>query len=242
MRTVRFLASPTNPRLFRLEGAGRWMDYGDAWLCTHDLMHHKAGDTGRIEEELATYGVESWLDGGVSQEGWSPIGFDTISGPLCDSYRDTKHLNRFVVAEPPKFEHTLPETQVEQMVAAVNSGFADVASTVMERYFDLYDEDMPQSVVDQLVSEENQARAVRWIAYGFVTAQQRYPDPAAAAACFYSVYRFFRLIFSMGWLGDSPKSTAPKSFRLDFDEAALSLRPHHPRLQRLWKEVLSTKG
>lgn len=220
-----------------MAGSGRWADFGDSWLCAHDLMHHREGDTGRIQEEMVTYGVESWIEGGVSEDGWGAVSFGAISGPIGEAYRDTRHLKHFVVAEPPVFENPLPVLQMQQFAEAVNVGFADAASTIVARYLDLYEQKMPQAVVDQLVSEDNQARAVQWMAYGYLQAQTRYPDPVAAQAMFEAVQRFFRRVFSAGWTQSSFKS-----FRLDFDEAALTLRPWHPQLRAIWEEARITSA
>lgn len=211
-----------------MQGAGRWADFGDAWLCAHDLMHHAAGGRGRLHEEMCTYGVEAWICGADRAEGWALSDFSSIAGPVKGAYRGTKSLRTFSLPEPPPVSVAVTGAQLAHWTQIVEEGFAEASMGIASRYDSRYGREMPQAELDLLVCEENQRRAVAWIAHGFVQAQKRYPDPRAALALWNAVYTFFQN------LGAGDRQPGFKSFQVLFDERQLAFSPCSPKLRQAW--------
>lgn len=211
-------------RRFRVVGTGRWADFGDAWLCTHDLLHHEPTDQGRLQDEMRTFGVECWIESaGQSSKG---IDYSSLAGSIFQGYKDSRTMDAFVLPDPPAVRIAVPPDHLARFEEVVNLGFAEAANDILSRYEELFECEMPQAELDRFVDESNQARAVGWMAYGYERAQQRYPDRAAAQDFFSRVERFFHHI----------RNDSFTEFALELDEQALAMRPRMPYLRKVWAE------
>lgn len=227
--TFRLVKAPSR-RVYRVVGRGRWTDYGCSWLCAHDLIHHLPDDKGLFEQELQTYGVESWLSGARSKDkNWGSIDPGAIAGPVFDAYNMRKRMAQFQLPPAPSLRQALPREQWDQIEAAVNAGFADAATSIAGAHEDAVGREMSQAALDHLVSEENQSQAAGWIAYGFEQAQLRFPNPLAALNFFDTVEEFLKTVFC--------GEMAFKTIELELDFRALSLSPKNARHQKIWQEV-----
>lgn len=234
VHTFRLVKAPSR-RVYRVVGRGRWTDYGCSWLCAHDLIHHLPDDKGLFEQELQTYGLESWLSGArKADRNWGDVDQGAVAGPVFDAYNMRAQMAQFRLPPAPALRLELPREQLENIEAAVNEGFADAASSIAGAYEEAVGIEMPQSELDLLVSEENQSRAAGWIAHGFEQAQVRFPDPLAAKNFFDTVEEFFKTVFR----GD----LAFKTIEVELDFKALSLRPKNARHQKIWQEVCAREG
>ncbi len=213
---------------FRIVGTGRWADFGDAWLCTHDLLHHEPTDRGRLEDEVRTFGVECWLS--EKKAGLQAIDHTSLSGSTREGYRDTPTLEYFTLPEPPPVAACVTPAHLRRFEDVVNEGFADAASDIAARYEEVFEKEMEQTELDRLVDEANQARAVGWMAHGYARAQERYPDRAAAVQFFKRVEGFFHKV----------RHESLRSFTVELDERTLTFRPLMPYLDRIWTQCVAS--
>lgn len=226
MRDVFVCASPDR-RTFRVEGTGRWADFGDAWLMAHDLVHHAPTDTGRIEQELCTFGVELWLEE-PRRLPENCIDWSQVAGAIAEGYRGSRRLTHFVVPPAPAASAQLPPGYRALFESWVEQGFADAASAIEQRYAAAHARPLFQRELDRFVGEDNQARAVDWIAYGYLSAPARYPDREQAKLVFDRLYRFFNMT----------RGCAPARFAMSLDVANGAVAIRHARLQQTWDEVV----
>lgn len=206
---------PLTPRLvtvhvnknkdMRIQGTGRWAEFGDAWQTAHDLMHHASADAGRVEEELKTFGVEKWLSGNNLEE----IEESSMAGVLHESLASKSRLTPLHLQAPPAV--TLPPDVFRWAESLVRREFS-----LAESYFE-------KSAL--ILRGDNIANAARWVAIGHMNAKIRYPNPQKAAALFRHLQE---------WMKDAADQSN-RSFSFLYDEKLLKIKPKSISLQKIWR-------
>ena len=85
-------------REFQVVQFARWAAYGDAWLCAHDIFHHRPGDDGSVQAEAMSFGAELWCGfPGIGTEAIAPI---SLGGALSAVYESHPDLRRLILRDP----------------------------------------------------------------------------------------------------------------------------------------------
>ena len=166
-----------------LTGAPRNWRQGDAWLVAHDVFHHLEDDDGSVAREVMSFGVEAWLEApknGIA----NAISPGTMAGTLEGDFDDgvtSKRLARLVLPSAPRARFPSLPPEVREFFRL----FAKDALEELVRNLEVYrDDSLPVDARADILAADNQRRCAHWLMYGFLTAQQRYPDAGAFQQAF----------------------------------------------------------
>lgn len=172
-------------RAWRLLGS-TWHDPGDGWLTAHDLFHHEPEDTGSLEGELRSFGVQHWLETRGAQvplDDWAENSFST---GLAFVFRAS--LDRLALPEPPPVPATVPAALLEVWHRGCAEATQDLQTEIEEGNAASSEGGEPPlrtrvweqaHVISGVLDEPDYAdRLVGWVAEGWRQAGLRYPDPA----------------------------------------------------------------
>lgn len=172
-RVFELVANAPGTPAWRLEGSS-WHDPGYGALTAHDVYHHEPNDQGTLAEELMSFGVEHWLEGGgwaADIDEWSG---DTFANGLA--FVLSASVDRLALPPAPPLPADLPPhlasiwrrkydlALMDFLVETREEGARRSAQENDDRLSPLDEPDYPD-------------RLVAWVAEGWRRAQSRYPDP-----------------------------------------------------------------
>lgn len=148
-----------------VRGTEGWADPGHSWMVAHDVLHHLPTDEGTVEQEIATFGAESWstcsqvLEGNARSQyeefiADNPGHLVLAPAPFCVWNRKTKQFLE-------SFRTELPVI-LEEAAEAFGRKFEGA----------------------EVAEQENVQRHQNWLAYGYQMAQSRFPNKAKARQLF----------------------------------------------------------
>lgn len=166
-----------------LTGAPRNWRQGDAWLVAHDVFHHLEDDDGSVAREVMSFGVEAWLEtpkNGIA----NAVSPGTMAGTLEGDFDEGvtfRRLARLVLPVAPRTRFPSVPPEVREFFKL----FAKDALDELVRNLAVYrDEPLPVDARAAILAADNQRRCAHWLLYGYLTAQQRYPDATAFQQAF----------------------------------------------------------
>ncbi len=177
MRTI--IIDRNGDSQFRVRGTEQWSEFGDSWLCAHDLLHHLPFDGGTVAEEAMTYGAELWMN--QSHSGVEAICGSSLEGVLLADEVLPEQLPRYELPEVPLNFRRPRAAYMERFATVVDCGVSGFIGGLQDRsaFSDLSDE-----WVERIAGDANKQRFVDWMAFGYRVAQRRFPDPDTAAILF----------------------------------------------------------
>lgn len=203
---------------FRVRGTGHWADFGEDWLCAHDILHHLPGDRGTVEQELMTFGAEMWFDAHKNSDTF-PMQPSALSGVFLGSLKGFRVPSRFLAKPAPEMEHQLPDELIYGMYDFATIGLGRLVHFLKRKQEDnRYRATVRQAaLLAGLQHPENVTRYSQWIMFGYLQAQRRWPDSAAAQGLFGELHAFF-----------ARAGHFRGSLKILLDEATYTFKPANP--------------
>lgn len=199
---------------FRLVGTGLWADFGDAWLCAHDIFHHDPLEPNKVVDEVKSFGTQLWLE--YPSQGLEYVTPDALAGALLEGLKSKIAFDRLLLPQGP--DGVLPSAHRAQCRQLIFEGMAYLDGRLGMTYEALTGA-APNRRMDalfkQIVGPENQARMLFAMAVGYERGRQRFPARARAFATFQRLKVF---------LNEIPWHFRRVRFTLDEKRATLEFR------------------
>lgn len=168
---------------FRLVGTGRWADFGDAWLCAHDIFHHNPLEANRVVDEVQSFGTQLWLE--YPSQGLDCISSDALAGSLLEGVKCPAAFDRLLLPVGP--QSVWPIGNALFCKELIAEAMKQLDWRLAETYESIMGKEPTRKMkerIKQITGEKNQAAILEHVAAGYCNGQLRFPYPDKAFTTF----------------------------------------------------------